>query len=75
VSASKDTELGVDYGLSLLNTLDWIDEQVAKEKYSIEQAASHRKRVCEELRGVLRLMKPYNDYLRKRVSLGGVRRW
>lgn len=75
MSASKDTkELGVDYGLSLLNTLDWIDEQVEKGKYTSERAMAHRKRICEELRNTLKLMKPYTVYRKKYVARRGLRR-
>lgn len=68
MSSSEDTEQTLKYGVSLLDTLEVIDQRERIGVYSKEEAETRRKEIISGLRGVMSLLKPYRrlntDYLK-----------
>jgi len=66
VSPSKDSDKEIEYGIELLTVFSVIDRRVERGQITEEQAAKHRKEVCQEMRSLLWKIKPwwshYNKY-------------
>jgi hypothetical protein len=65
---SEDNDKEVQYGIALLGVFAHIDNLLESGAYTEAQAEEHRARICREMRSVLYLLKPYNQYRSKYKS-------